>query len=51
MSSPWWHHETTGYWYESWHLRYIGVDEATALKESGFETLEDFWGTGPAPTY
>lgn len=48
---PWWHHETTGYWYESWHLRYIGVDEATALKESGFETLEDFWGTGPAPTY
>lgn len=48
---PWWHHETTGYWYESWHLRYIGIDEATALKESGFETLEDFWGTGPAPTY
>ncbi|WP_326502931.1 M15 family metallopeptidase [Rothia nasimurium] len=48
---PWWHHETTGYWYESWHLRYIGVDEATALKESGFETLEDFWGTGPAPSY
>lgn len=48
---PWWHHETTGYWYESWHLRYIGLDEATALKESGFETLEDFWGAGPAPTY
>lgn len=48
---PWWHHETTGYWYESWHLRYIGVDEATALKESGFETLEGFWGTGSAPSY
>lgn len=48
---PWWHHETTGYWYESWHLRYIGIEEATALKESGFETLEDFWGAGPAPTY
>lgn len=48
---PWWHHETTGYWYESWHLRYIGIEEATALQESDFETLEDFWGTGPAPSY
>ncbi|WP_237188211.1 M15 family metallopeptidase [Rothia nasimurium] len=48
---PWWHHETTGYWYESWHLRYIGIEEARAFKESGYATLEEFWGTGPAPTY
>lgn len=48
---PWWQHETTGYWYEPWHLRYIGVEEAQALKNSGFETLEDFWGAGAAPAY
>lgn len=48
---PWWQHETTGYWYEPWHLRYVGVEEAQALKDSGFETLEDFWGAGAAPTY
>lgn len=48
---PWWHHETTGYWYESWHFRYVGVDEAAALSDSGHATLEDFWGTGAAPDY
>ncbi|MDY6051686.1 MAG: M15 family metallopeptidase [Rothia sp. (in: high G+C Gram-positive bacteria)] len=48
---PWWQHETTGYWYESWHLRYIGEEEAAAFKASSSETLEDFWGAGPAPTY
>ncbi len=48
---PWWQHETTGYWYESWHLRYIGPDEAAAYRQSGAESLEDFWGAGPAPHY
>lgn len=48
---PWMEHETTGYWYESWHLRYIGKDQAKAYKESGAKTLEEFYGLPAAPTY
>ncbi len=33
----------TGYAYESWHWRYIGVTEATRFKESGLATLEEFY--------
>ncbi|NCQ53995.1 hypothetical protein COV88_01010 [Candidatus Saccharibacteria bacterium CG11_big_fil_rev_8_21_14_0_20_41_19] len=32
----------TGYQYESWHFRYVGVDLATALHDSGL-TLDDAW--------
>ncbi len=35
--------EVTGYSYESWHWRYIGVDEAIRFKESGLATLEEFY--------
>lgn len=48
---PWMEHETTGYWYESWHLRYIGKEQAKAYKESGAKTLEEFYGLPAAPTY
>ena len=48
---PWWEHETTGYWYEPWHLRYIGPEEAENFKKSGSATLEDYWAVGPAPSY
>ncbi|HHX03974.1 MAG TPA: M15 family metallopeptidase [Tissierellia bacterium] len=33
----------TGYQYESWHWRYIGVEEAIRFKESGLSTLEEFY--------
>lgn len=33
----------TGYQYESWHLRYLGVDTATAVYESGL-CLEEYLG-------
>nr|WP_106781610.1 M15 family metallopeptidase [Lysinibacillus timonensis] len=33
----------TGYMYESWHFRYLGIPVATAVKESGL-TLEEFLG-------
>lgn len=33
----------TGYMYESWHYRYLGVDLATKVKESGL-TLEEYLG-------
>lgn len=33
----------TGYMYEPWHLRYLGVDLATTLYSSG-QTLEEYFG-------
>ncbi|MEG0239984.1 MAG: D-alanyl-D-alanine carboxypeptidase family protein [Anaerorhabdus sp.] len=35
--------DITGYIYEPWHFRYIGIDEALKIKESGL-TLEEFYG-------
>ncbi|MDK1327195.1 D-alanyl-D-alanine carboxypeptidase family protein [Arthrobacter sp. zg-Y1143] len=35
---------TTGYAYEPWHLRYVGVATATAMVESGYATYEEFAG-------
>ena len=32
----------TGYQYEPWHFRYVGIDLATALHESGL-TLDEAW--------
>lgn len=42
---------TTGYVPEPWHLRYIGVELASAYHFGGFHTLEDFFGLAPAPDY
>lgn len=36
------HVDVTGYNYEPWHLRYIGVGQAKAFVESGKGTLEEF---------
>ena len=33
----------TGYGYEGWHYRYVGIEVATALFESG-QTLEEYYG-------
>lgn len=35
--------EITGYMYEPWHVRYIGIEKATEVYESGL-TLEEFLG-------
>lgn len=48
---PWMHHETTGYWYESWHFRYIGREQAAEFKRVQATTLEEFWGFEAAPDY
>lgn len=40
----------TGYIYEPWHLRYVGVDTASQIKNSG-KTLEEHYGLPPAPDY
>jgi len=42
---------TTGYTYEPWHLRYVGVQLATAYSKTGMNTLEDFWGFAAAEFY
>jgi D-alanyl-D-alanine carboxypeptidase len=41
----------TGYIYEPWHIRYIGVDAATEMHKQGIATLEQFFGLEAAPDY
>lgn len=41
----------TGYEYEPWHVRYIGIAAATEMHNEGVSTLEAFFGLPPAPTY
>lgn len=41
----------TGYNYEPWHWRYIGVDQALAFETSDAQTMEEYYGTGPAADY
>lgn len=48
---PWMLHETTGYYYESWHLRFIGVEAATDMANRGIATLEEYFGLEAAPGY
>lgn len=36
--------DVTGYPHEAWHYRYIGVDLATEMHETGYTTLEEFFG-------
>lgn len=43
--------ETTGYEWEPWHVRYVGVDLAAAYHDGGFHTLEDFFGLPAASDY
>lgn len=42
---------TTGYESEPWHLRFVGVELATAYVEGAYDTFEDFWGLPAAPDY
>jgi D-alanyl-D-alanine carboxypeptidase len=48
---PWMFHDTTGYFYESWHLRYIGVEAATDMATRGIPTLEEYFGLEAAQDY
>ncbi|MBB3668123.1 M15 family metallopeptidase [Garicola koreensis] len=40
----------TGYPYEPWHLRYVGVETAQEVYQGG-HTLEKYWDQPPAPDY
>ncbi|WP_338055890.1 M15 family metallopeptidase [Sinomonas gamaensis] len=48
---PWMQQGTTGYYYESWHLRFIGIEAATDMVRRGVPTLEEYLGLPAAPTY
>lgn len=39
---------TTGYSYEPWHLRYVGVDLATDMKRRGIPTMEQYFAGNPS---
>ncbi|AOT02049.1 peptidase M15 [Arthrobacter sp. U41] len=48
---PWMFHEITGYYYEPWHLRYVGVEAAGEMDSRGIATLEQYFGLEAAPAY
>ena len=41
----------TGYSFEPWHFRYVGVTVATAMHDQGIKTLEEFYNLPAAPDY
>ena len=41
----------TGYGWEPWHLRYLGLELAEAYRDGGFRTLEEFFALSAAPDY
>ncbi|MDP9801555.1 D-alanyl-D-alanine carboxypeptidase [Arcanobacterium wilhelmae] len=41
----------TGYNFEPWHFRFLGVEESTRYYRSGAKTYEDYLGQPAAPTY
>lgn len=43
--------DITGYGYEPWHVRYVGVAIATEMHANGIATLEEFYGAPAAPHY
>ncbi|MDP9903395.1 D-alanyl-D-alanine carboxypeptidase [Arthrobacter bambusae] len=48
---PWMLNEITGYYYEPWHLRFVGVEAATDMAKRGIGTLEEYFGLEAAPGY
>lgn len=41
----------TGYQYEPWHIRYVGIDLSTEMHVNNIETLEEFFGINGGPIY
>jgi zinc D-Ala-D-Ala carboxypeptidase len=41
----------TGYSYEPWHLRYVGVKISADMHNGGYHTLEQYFGMAAAPSY
>ena len=43
--------DITGYEFEPWHYRYVGLELSTEYHATGATTLEEFFGLPAAPTY
>ena len=43
--------KVTGYQFEPWHFRYVGVELATEMKSLNVTVLEKFWNLPAAPSY
>ena len=43
--------DVTGFKYEPWHVRYVGVALATEMQRTGVSTMEEFFGLPAAPAY
>jgi D-alanyl-D-alanine carboxypeptidase len=41
----------TGFRSEPWHIRYVGVELATLMRDQGVTTLEEYFGLPAAPSY
>lgn len=41
----------TGYTYEPWHMRFVGIDLATEMHNKNISTLEEFFNLPAAPDY
>ena len=41
----------TGYQFEPWHFRFVGVELATEMKSKNISDLETFWNLPAAPSY
>ena len=41
--------EATGFYYEPWHYRYVGVETATELHETGISFTEYLLAQNPQP--
>jgi D-alanyl-D-alanine carboxypeptidase len=41
----------TGFTFEPWHYRYIGIELSTEIHNTGVTTLEEFFGLPAAPDY
>ena len=41
----------TGFQYEPWHFRYVGVELSKEMRTKGIKTLEEFWELESAPDY
>jgi D-alanyl-D-alanine carboxypeptidase len=43
--------KVTGYQFEPWHFRFVGVQLATEMKSQNISVLEKFWQLPAAPSY
>lgn len=43
--------KVTGYVWEPWHLRYVGIELATDMQAKGIVTLEEYFALPAAPKY